>query len=88
MEPITKGYDILLKIEEPAETMHTNQTDAFPIMSIKGKRYAMVTSQVDGNIIVSKATKKRTAGEMVAGYRKIMKHFKRANIVVKHTPFG
>ena len=42
-----------------------------------------IATQVDGNAIISKPMKKRTAGEMVAAYQKITKRFKRANIIVK-----
>ena len=72
-----------MKIDELAETMYTDQTDAFPVTPIKRNRYVMAATQVDGNIIIREPMKKRTAGEMVAAYRKIMKHFKRANIIVK-----
>ena len=72
-----------MKIVEPAETMYTNQTGTFPVTPIKGNRYVMVATQVDGNVIISEPMKKRTAGELVAAHQKIMKHFKRANIIVK-----
>ena len=63
--------------------MYTDQTGAFPVTPIKGNRYAIADTQVDGNVIISEPMKKRTAGEMVAVYRKIMKRFKRANIIAK-----
>ena len=63
--------------------MYTDQTGAFPVTPIKGNRYVMVATQVDVNAIISEPMKKRTAGEMVAAYRKTMKRFKRANIVIK-----
>ena len=72
-----------MKIDEPAETMYTYQTGAFPVTSVKGNKYVMVATQVDANVIISEPMKKKTAGEMVAAYRKIMKRFKRANIIVK-----
>ena len=43
----------------------------------------MVATQVDGNVVISEPMKKRTAGDMIAAYRKVMKRFKRANIIVK-----
>ena len=82
-EPIGKEHDIFLKIDEPAETMYTDQTGAFPVTSIKGNRYVMVATQVDANVIISEPMKKKTAEEMIAAYRKIMKRFQRANIIVK-----
>ena len=63
--------------------MYTDQTGVFPVTPIKGNRYVMVATQVDANVIMSKPMKKKTAGEMIAAYRKIMKRFKRANIIVK-----
>ena len=72
-----------MKVEEPAETMYTDQTGAFPVTSIRGNRHVMVATHVDGGIIISEAMRKKTSGEMVAACRKIMKRFKRAKIVVK-----
>ena len=63
--------------------MYIGQTGTFPVTSIKGNRCVMVATQVDGDIIISEPMKKRTAGETVAAYRKVMKRFKRANIIVK-----
>ena len=63
--------------------MYTDQIGAFPVTSIKGNRYVMVATQLEENFIISEPMKKRTAGEMVAAYRKTMKRFKRANIIAK-----
>ena len=63
--------------------MYTDQTGAFPVTPIKGNRHVIVATQVDDNVIMSEPMKKRTAGEMVAAYCKIVKRFKRANIIVK-----
>ena len=43
----------------------------------------MVATQVDSSVIVSEPMRKKTAGEMMAAYRKTMKRFKKANIIVK-----
>ena len=63
--------------------MYTDQTGAFPVTSIKGNRYVMVATQVDGNVVISETMKNRIAGDMIAAYRKVMRRFKRANIIVK-----
>ena len=63
--PIDKEHDVFLKIDEPSETMYTDQTGAFPVTSIKGNRYVMVATQVDGNAIISGPMKKKTAGDMI-----------------------
>ena len=64
--------------------MYTDQTGAFLVTPIKGNSYVTIATQVDSNAIISEPIKKRTAGEMVAAYHKIMKRLKRANIIVKN----
>ena len=68
--------------------MYTDQTGAFPVKSFKGNVYVMVATQVDGNVIISEPMKKKTSGEMIAAYRKVMRRFRKAGIVVKKTHFG
>ena len=81
--PLKKHNDIYLKIEEPRETMYTDQTGAFPTRSRKGNRYIMIMCEMDSNVIMSEAMKNRTAGEMVRAYQVLMKKLKAAGIKPK-----
>ena len=60
--PLKKHNDIYVKIEEPREAMYTDQTGAFPTRSWKGNIYIMIMCELDGNVILNKAMKNRTAG--------------------------
>ena len=51
---IRKLNDIFVKIYELAETIHTDQTGAFPVTSQRGYRYIMVGIHIDANIFSAK----------------------------------
>jgi len=81
--PLNKHNDIYMKVEEPRETMYTDQTGAFPTRSRKGNRYIMILCEMDSNVILSEAMKNRTAGEMIRAYQILMAKLKAAGIKPK-----
>ena len=64
-----KMRDILTKIHNAAETMHTDQTGRFPATSSSGNKYIMVMVEVDGNYIDAEPLKDKTAGAMIKAYQ-------------------
>ncbi len=69
---IKKLNDIFIKIYELAETIHTDQTGAFPVTSQQGYQYIMVCIHLDANYIFCEPMKNRTEGEMISTYQKIV----------------
>ena len=65
-----KLNDIFVNSYELVETIHTNQTGAFPVTSQQGYRYIMVDIHIDANYIFCEMMKNRTEGEMISAYQK------------------
>ena len=78
--PLRKHNDVYIKLQDPSETMYTDQTGAFPVRSRKGNRYVMVACEIDDNIILSEPVRSKTAGDLVQAYQNIMKRLKKAGI--------
>jgi hypothetical protein len=74
--PPTKLNDILVRVEDLNEEIHTNQTGAFPHTSQRGNHHIMVTIHLDTNYIFPEPMKNRTEGEMIRVYQKIRIHKK------------
>ena len=62
---LTKQEDIHIKIHDTNYTMHTNQTDKFPHISIRGNRYQRIAYHVGSNSIWVEPMKNQTEGEMI-----------------------
>jgi hypothetical protein len=60
---------MLIKVMDLADTIHSNQTGAFPFTLQCGKRYIMVAIHIDANYIFCKPTKKKTEGKMITAYQ-------------------
>jgi hypothetical protein len=60
--PITKTHKAFFHIEDLSNSIHTNQTGAFPFTSQQGNRYIMVAINLNANYIFVKP--------IVAGQRK------------------
>jgi hypothetical protein len=69
---IRKLNGIFVKIYELAETVHTDQTGAFPVTSQWGYRYIMIGIHIDANYIFCETMKNRTEGEMINAYQKMV----------------
>ncbi len=51
-----------------ADTIHTDQTGAFPMTSQRGYRYIIVGIHLDANYIYCELMKNRTEDEMISAY--------------------
>jgi len=67
---IRKLNGIFVKIYELAETVHTDQTGAFPVTSQWGYRYIMIGIHIDANYIFCETMKNRTEGDFKKCIRK------------------
>jgi hypothetical protein len=81
---IRKLNDIFIKIYELAETIHTDQTGAFPVTSQRGYRYIMVGIHIDANYIFCETMKNRTEGEMIKAYQKMVDWMLLSGLGLKH----
>jgi len=80
-----KMRDILTKIHNAAETMHTDQTGRFPATSSSGNKYIMVMVEVDGNYIDAEPLKDKTAGAMIKAYQTLWKRITATGIITPTT---
>ncbi len=78
--PPTKLNDIFVCVEGLNEEIHTNQTGAFPHTSQSGNHYIMVAVHLDVNYIFAKPMKKKTEGETIRVYQKILNRMKAAGL--------
>ncbi len=69
---IKKHYDIFIVVYELLDTVHTDQTGAFPIMLQQGYWYIMVGIHPDANYIFCKLMKNQTKCKMITAYQKMV----------------
>jgi hypothetical protein len=79
-----KMDNIIVKIYELAEEIHTDQTGAFSVTSQQGYRYIMVGIHTDANYIFCKLMKNRTEGKMITAYQKMVDRMEIAGLGLKH----
>ncbi len=85
-KPITKTHDVYFRVEDLSESIHTDQTGAFPFTSQQGNRYIMVAIHLDANYIFLKPMHNRSKEEMIRAYKKIISRMRMAGLgVKKHT---
>jgi hypothetical protein len=84
--PITKTHKIFFCIEDLSNSIHTNQTGAFPFTSQCGNRYIMVAIHLNANYIFVKPMHSRSKEEMIWAYEKIINRMRLAGLgLKKHT---
>ncbi len=81
---IKKHYDIFVVVYELLDTIHTDQTGAFPITSLQGYWYIMVGIHLDANHIFCKLMKNQTKGKMITAYQKMVDRMKLLALRFKH----
>ena len=81
---IRKLNDIFVKTYELAETIHTDQTGAFPVTLQRGYWYIMISIHIDANYIFCETMKNRTEGEMINAYQKMVNRMQLAGLGLKH----
>ncbi len=67
-----------------ADTIHSDQTGAFPFTLQHGNRYIMVIIHVNATYIFCEPMKNKTEGEMITTYQKIVNQMKMASLGLKH----
>ena len=80
----SKFHDIFVNIYDLLDTIHTDQTGAFPVTSQRGYRYIMVGIHLDANYIFCETMKNRTEGEMITAYQKMVDRMILAGLGLKH----
>jgi hypothetical protein len=81
--PVKRFNDIFVRVADLAESIHSNQTGAFPYTLQRGNRYVMVAIHLDANYIFTEPMKNRTEGEMIKAYQKIINRMKAAELSLK-----
>jgi hypothetical protein len=84
--PITKTHEAFFCIKDLSNSIHTDQTGAFPFTSQRGNRYIMVAIHLDANYIFVEPMRSRSKEEMIRAYEKIINRMKAAELGIrKHT---
>jgi hypothetical protein len=80
-----KHHDnMFIKIMDHANTIHSNQSGAFPFTSYHSNRYKMAAIQISANYIFCKPMKNKTEGKMIAAYQQILNRMRTSNLGLKH----
>ncbi len=69
---VTKENDIFVVIYKLSNTVHTDQTGAFPLTLQQGYCYIMVGIHLDANYIFCKLMKNRTEDKMITAYQRMV----------------
>ncbi len=84
--PITKTHKAFFRIDDLTDSIHTDQTGAFPFTSQQGNRYIMVAIYLNANYICVKPMHNRSNEEMIRAYKKIINRMRMAGLgIKKHT---
>ncbi len=84
--PITKTHEAFFRVDNLTDSIHTNQTEAFPFTSQRGNRYIMVAIHLDANYIFVEPMRNRTKEKMIRAYEKIIPWMRSAGLgIEKHT---
>jgi hypothetical protein len=84
--PITKTHAAFFRIDELTDSIHTNQTGAFPLTSQQENRYIMVAIHLDANYIFVQPMHNRSKEEMIWANKKIIIRMRMARLrIKKHT---
>ncbi len=67
---IKKHYNFFVVVCELLDTVHTDQTGAFPTTLQLGYRYIIVGIHLDANYIFCELMKNRTKGKMITAYQR------------------
>ena len=56
-------------MDQVKDTIYTNQTGKFPIMSYRGHKYIIIMCEIGGNAVLVEPMKNKTEEEMVETYQ-------------------
>jgi hypothetical protein len=83
---ITKTHKVFFPVNDLTDSVHTNQTGAFPFTSQRGNRYVMVAIHLDANYIFVEPMRNRTKEEMIQAYENIINRMRMAGLgITRHT---
>ena len=83
---ISKTHEAFFRVDDLTDSIHTDQTGAFPFTSQRGNRYIMVAIHLGANYIFVEPMRNRTKEEMIRAYEKIINRMKLAGLgIKKHT---
>jgi hypothetical protein len=85
---IKKHYGIFVVVHKLLDTVHMDQTGAFPITSQRGYWYIMMGIHLDANYIFCKLLKTRTKGKMITAYQQMVDMMNLLALGLKHHLFG
>jgi hypothetical protein len=77
-------YDVFATVIDLTDTIHTNQTGAFLLTLQQGYWYIMVGIHLDSNYIFWELMKKKTWGEMIIAYQKMVDRMDLLALGLKH----
>ncbi len=84
--PITKTHEAFFRVDDLTDSIHTDQTGAFPFTSQRGNRYIMVAIHLDANYILVEPMRNRMKEVMIRAYEKIIHRMRSAGLgIKKHT---
>jgi hypothetical protein len=86
--PITKTHEAFFRVDDITDSIHTDQTGAFPFTSQRGNRYIMVAIHLDANYIFAEPMRNRTKEEMIRAYEKIINRMRGAGLGIKKAHVG
>jgi hypothetical protein len=69
---IKQHDNIFIWIVDLGNTIHSDQTGAFPFISQRGNRYIMEVIHINANYIFCKPMRNKTEDEMITAYQKIL----------------
>jgi hypothetical protein len=81
---IKQHDNIFIWIVDLADTIHSDQTRAFPFILQWGNRYIMVVIHVDAIYIFCKPMRNKTEDEMIETHQKIINQMRMASLGLKH----
>jgi hypothetical protein len=84
LSTIKKHSNIFIVVYKLLDTVHTDQTGAFPITLQQGYWYIMVGIHLDANYIFYKLMKNKTRGEMITAYQRMVSRMKLSALGLKH----
>ena len=58
--PRRKQHDIYVRVDQFKDTIYTDQTEKFPITSLRSHKYIMIMCEIDGNAVLVEPTKNKT----------------------------
>jgi hypothetical protein len=84
--PLNKTHEAFFRIEDLSDSIHTDQTGAFPFTSQQGNRYIMVAIHLNANYIFVEPICSRPKEEMIWAYEKIFNRMRLVGLgLKKHT---